>query len=395
MKLMPMIFRRLTKVAVHTAIAVVLGAIVVVIESHIDNALQKREIEKSTRHQIKQAVHAYQATHINASPEDVAQFLKEYVARTMPDILSVVQRPKMLSGGHAEPPLWSFYTSEERLDMYMRPEYIGNEATGVDLREITDGILVSFLIFLGLLVYATANERAKLERRLHEEERHRLTTALHEQEAFALLGRMAATLSHELRTPVATISNLVQTLPARMEDTQFAKRFLEITREELMRMQRMIDNLLVYGKDLKIDTPEWIELRPLLTKAVKTYGLRLAAAASGSLYGDGFYLQLLFTNLLRNSADAGAHEVRVVMKNSEDGVYSLLEYEDDGEGFAAGIDLNELRSPFVTTRSKGAGLGLYLVEKIVRAHGGVLELYRPARGAGVRIWLPLKATRPS
>src|SRR3569832_2205565 len=238
------------------------------------------------------------------------------------------------------------------------------------------------------------NPRAKSERRLHEEERLRLTTALHEQEAFALLGRMTATLSHELRTPVATISNLVQTLPTRMDDAQFAKRFVEIIREELARMQRMIENLLVYGKDLKIDAPEWVELHPLLSVIAKNYGLSLSGAHA-SIYGDGFYLQLLFTNLLRNSADAGAHEVHLRIRSDEDDVYAILEYEDDGEGFAAEANLNELRSPFVTTRSKGAGLGLYLAEKVVCAHGGIIELYRPARGAGVRLWLSLKSLRIS
>jgi len=394
MKFLSIIFRRLAKVAVYAMVAVLLGIMVTVIESHIDNVLQKNEVESTSRHQIKQAVHAYQSAHRDARQEEVAQFLREYITRIMPDVLEVIQRPRSASLVPADESIWSFYTATDRLDVYVRPEYIAKETTGADLREVADGVLASFLIFLGILVYVSTNQRAKLERRLHEEERLRLTTALHEQEAFALLGRMTATLSHELRTPVATISNLVQTLPTRMDDAQFAKRFVEIIREELARMQRMIENLLVYGKDLKIDAPEWVELQPLLSVIAKNYGLSLSGAHA-SIYGDGFYLQLLFTNLLRNSADAGAHEVHLRIRSDEDDVYAILEYEDDGEGFAAEANLNELRSPFVTTRSKGAGLGLYLAEKVVCAHGGIIELYRPARGAGVRLWLSLKSLRIS
>ena len=214
-----------------------------------------------------------------------------------------------------------------------------------------------------------------------------MTTALHEQESYALLGRMTATLSHELRTPVATISNLVQSLPKRIGDSHFAERFIALSQQELERMQRLIDNLLIYGKDLKIDGATWIDLRQLIIDNAQSQ--KLAIKTDGiKCNGDKFYLDLLFGNLLRNSAEAGADEVLMTLFKTGDNERTAIDYQDNGSGFFPDMELKAFLSPFVTTRSKGAGLGLYLADKIVRAHGGEFELYRPENGAGFRIWLP-------
>jgi len=79
---------------------------------------------------------------------------------------------------------------------------------------------------------------------------------LQEHEALALIGRMVATLAHEMKTPIATISNLVQTLPARIRDEKFTDRFITLTKEELGRAQQLINNLLAYGKEIEIGTEE-------------------------------------------------------------------------------------------------------------------------------------------
>jgi signal transduction histidine kinase len=392
---MPRIFfLPFTKIGISFIASLILGVIVVFIESSIDNVLQKKEIHQEFHAQIKRTIEAYKATHQGAGPQEVAQFIARYVEQVLPE--QVIAAPPISDNPEEidDEPIWSMEQGTGKLQLFLNPKYVGMEATGADVREITDGVLASLLIFFAFLVYVTKSEQSKLERRLHDEERHRLTTALHEQEAYALLGRMTAMLSHELRTPVATISNLVQSLPKRIGDGRFAERFIQLSQQELERMQRLIDNLLIYGKDLKIDNSTWIDLKRLIHESSQRHALS-ATIDDIQCYGDKFYLDILFTNLLRNSAEAGASEVRISLSKSAVNDRAMIDYQDNGKGFVPDLDLKPLLSPFVTTRSKGAGLGLYLSDKIVRAHGGELEPYRIDHGAGFRIWLPadtLKST---
>jgi len=390
---MPRIFfLPITKISVSLLVSLILGIVVVFIQSTVDNISQRKEIRQKIHTQIKQTVHAYQSGHPDASPDDVAQFIVRYVNQVLPAEVTTVAPPAVGTKELDNKPLWSGSASGGTVKIFLNPEYMNAETTGADLGEIADGVLATLLIFFALLVYVTKSEQSKLERRLHDEERRRLTTALHEQEAYALLGRMTAALSHELRTPVATISNLVQSLPSRIGDGRFAERFIQLSQQELERMQRLIDNLLIYGKDLKIDRTAWIDIRQLILDGAQRHALTVAVD-DVMCNGDKFYLDILFANLLRNSAEAGAGAVKISLSKPERSDRAAIAYQDDGKGFLPDLELKPLLSPFVTTRSKGAGLGLYLVDKIVRAHGGELELYRPDNGAGFRIWLPANAVK--
>jgi len=62
--------------------------------------------------------------------------------------------------------------------------------------------------------------------------------------------------------------------------------------------------------------------------------------------------------------------------------------EDNGAGFSPTADLEKLTDPFVTSRSRGGGLGLYLAKKIATAHGGSLSLQGIEKGVRVIIALP-------
>jgi signal transduction histidine kinase len=109
------------------------------------------------------------------------------------------------------------------------------------------------------------------------------------------------------------------------------------------------------------------------------------------IYGDRFYLGLLFKNLIRNSREAAAGTVRVnVHIPREQTAFAEIVCEDDGSGFPLTADLEKMTDPFVTSRSRGGGLGLYLSKKITMAHGGSLSLARREKGARVILSVPLK-----
>ncbi len=103
----------------------------------------------------------------------------------------------------------------------------------------------------------------------------------------------------------------------------------------------------------------------------------------------------MFENLIRNSRNAGAADIRVILDNPSagDGVSAVVRIEDNGAGFPEGADLAKLMDPFVTERPNGAGLGLYLARKIAAAHGAAITPYRPQAGAGFMITLQGRRVR--
>lgn len=274
----------------------------------------------------------------------------------------------------------------------MLNSFLQRELAILETPELLYGLFTTIFVFTFIVVYKEKKKQATAMQQQFEIKQAEFRKVLEEHEALALIGRMVATLAHEMKTPIATISNLVQILPARIRDEKFTDRFITLTKEELGRAQQLINNLLAYGKDIEIGKEEWISLSAFIAEIASKYTLQLNAPFSVEVYGDRFYLELLLDNLLRNSWQAGADKIqlKVLTGQAEDNSSAKILLEDNGAGFAAGADLDTLFDPFITFRSRGAGLGLYLANKIVTAHNGKIILYRMERGAGVSILLPQK-----
>jgi len=258
--------------------------------------------------------------------------------------------------------------------------------------ELLYGLFATILIFTLLVVYMEQKKQALAMHQKYEKKQAEFRKVLEEHEAMALIGRMVATLAHEMKTPIATISNLVQILPARIQDKKFTDRFITLIKEELDRARQLINYLLAYGKEIEIDKEEWVSLSPLITKVASKYTLQLNIPFSVEIFSDRFYLELLFDNLLRNSSGSGADKIQlnVLTDQTEDNSSINILLEDNGAGFPEKMDLNTLLDPFITFRARGTGLGLYLANKIVTAHEGKISLYRMEHGAGVSILFPKK-----
>ncbi|HUI45384.1 MAG TPA: HAMP domain-containing sensor histidine kinase [Nitrospirota bacterium] len=187
---------------------------------------------------------------------------------------------------------------------------------------------------------------------------------------------------------------MIHVLPSRLSDERFTERFVTLVREELDRTQQLIDNLLAYGKNIELRNEEWTAVTALMLPAANRYHLTVIPdpSVNGEILGDQFYLDLFFQNVFRNSREAGADEVRVAFRVDQLAPETAADFtcEDNGVGYPETADLDELMSPFVTSRSRGSGLGLYLAKKIITAHDGTLSLYRKEKGAGVKVTLPGK-----
>jgi signal transduction histidine kinase len=381
------------KIVSYLVFSVLIGIAVTLLADSTEDATVEKRIRSTVEGNINNAVASFKESAVHPSSRDEENFIIKFVDTVMADKAVVRERASDRLPGTADQDLSFLFTlsgTDYSLDVYLRQKFLKSELALLDLPDYIIGIMTTIVVF-SFTVYFTENKKRTLLMKQQFESKHaELHSALERQEALALVGRMSAALAHELKTPIGTISNLVQALPSRHTDEQFIKRFMTLTGEELNRTQQLIDNLLVYGKDIDILNEEWIPIKSFFTEAVHT-GLLLEIPDNYMIYGDKFYLGLLFKNLIRNSREAAARKMRVNVRiHQEKTALAEIVCEDDGNGFPLTADLEKLTAPFVTSRSRGGGLGLYLSKKVVMAHSGSLSLARMEKGARVVITVPLK-----
>jgi two-component system sensor histidine kinase HydH len=249
-------------------------------------------------------------------------------------------------------------------------------------RAATATVVAGLLGAVGLLalsVFARRLLRGRDEA-LHELERER---------RLASLGTMSGVVAHELRNPLASLKGhaqlLLETLESGAQKAQ-AQRVVD----EAWRLERLSASLLELARTGSI-TRESTALGGWLRSTLATFeASRLTlddAQAPVTWSLDAVRMGQVLTNLVDNAvqaAEAQSVEVRV----STQGARLVLEVRDHGPGVPE-ADRERIFEPFVTTRTKGVGLGLAIARQIVALHGGSISV-RAAAGGGAcfRVELP-------
>ncbi len=205
-----------------------------------------------------------------------------------------------------------------------------------------------------------------------------------EMEHLAQIGKMSAVLAHEIRNPLGAIKGFAQLLAENAPAEQRA--LLEPILGETSRLETLVNELLQYGRPPQPQPREvrWAEIvRPLADHASASPVRFSANGADFALRTDPHLLHEALLNLLRNAIEAvsgdPAGEVRLDAA-AEPGNGAVIRLSDNGPGIPPEVRAR-LFDPFVTTKAAGAGLGLPISRKLVRALGGELEL-QPAQPRG-------------
>ena len=231
---------------------------------------------------------------------------------------------------------------------------------------------------------------------------HELKANLERNQRLAAMGEMAASLAHQLRTPLATAllysANLAQ--PELSESAR--ARFASKAADQLKRLERLIQDVLLFARGESIGR-DVIPAEALIADAAQTMeplcrekGVRFCVEADlgeSIITGSRKALGGALVNLLENALQAceghqgGAAEVRLGAKVL--GQQLRISVRDTGEGIS--LDAQErIFEPFFTTRGQGTGLGLAIALGVVRAHGGRIDVSSvPGEGAEFVISLPV------
>jgi signal transduction histidine kinase len=274
------------------------------------------------------------------------------------------------------------------------------------MREL--GELEDLLLALsGQIAACIANGRLLKSKLLLEREMAR-------QEQLVALGRVSATMAHEVRNPLGSIKTLVQLM---MEDRELAgsrNEELKMINEQIDRLNHTVTQLLSFSRprsrvEEESDTQEKIQLEDLLRSTavvVRNSGGNAERCRFEftlppeipMLSADAALLQEIFLNLFLNAVQAGPGPrlIRVTgfrEKRKQSGLADVvLEITDDGPGIPAAVQPHIFEA-FYTTRQRGTGLGLYIIKRNVEALGGSILFRSPLGDAGgtlFRITLPIQ-----
>ncbi len=217
-------------------------------------------------------------------------------------------------------------------------------------------------------------------------------------ERLAFLGEMAASMAHEIRNPLNSISGFAQLIRERLAAEDRLHKFAEIIVDETTRIEKIVAQTLHFVKDDTISY-ESLDFNEVIKATAVSMKDKLASRSIvvrldlnphlPRVNGNEVQLRQVLTNLMMNSIDALERPGEIVIATGTDGKRVTAVLEDTGPGVPQEIR-EKIFNPFFTTKMHGTGLGLAVSQKIVEDHGGAMRLLdRPGKGAAFEIKLPV------
>jgi two-component system sensor histidine kinase CiaH len=196
-------------------------------------------------------------------------------------------------------------------------------------------------------------------------------------------------VTHELKTPIAITTLNLETLQKRKLDDAQQQRIVTNSLQETTRLNDLCNNILLTAQletEQANTTKEDLDLSDLARDCVTHFQNRFPArliqfipAENAAITGEAFMLQMLVNNLVENAIKYSPKDapIKVALKNEPRKV--LLEVQDEGPGIPV-LEKKKIFQKFYrigndgTRTSKGTGLGLYLCRRIMKNHGGDIQL---------------------
>ena len=257
----------------------------------------------------------------------------------------------------------------------VKQEVVAAEPTPGDWR-LRDGRRVS-------VSQRPLNDRGRIMVVVDVTDQRRLQERAERQDRLTAMGEMAAQLAHQVRTPLSTsVLYAGQLAKGSLSDRQ-RQQFSEKLLDGLRHTETLVREMLAFSRGgsfsrqaIHVDDAIVTALAGLRPR-LRTLGARLDidvdAARRGRIAGNLDALAGAFSNLIDNALNHGAQGVTIrITAVADDAEFLTLRVEDDGPGIDPAA-LPRVFDPFFTTRERGTGLGLAVVQAVVLEHGGSLR----------------------
>jgi two-component system NtrC family sensor kinase len=229
-------------------------------------------------------------------------------------------------------------------------------------------------------------ENAQLYTRVsnYAEELARSQAQLVQAEKLAAMGRLTASIAHELNNPLQAIQNCLHLILHRSLQNQKKEQYLRMAQEEVERLISTVQRMLDFYRPSPTQHHA-TDVRQVIEDVLALAGKRLQrgsvvvrkdfAPNVPALNAIKNQLKQVCLNLVINAIEAmpGGGELRIRTQLSKDGEWASIVFQDQGVGLSQEA-MAHLFEPFYTTKSKGTGLGLSVSYSIIEQHGGTIEV---------------------
>lgn len=232
-----------------------------------------------------------------------------------------------------------------------------------------------------------------------------LTTIYKQKQLSAVKNDLINNITHEFKTPIATISSALEALQRfnAANDKKKSEKYLSMAHSQTVKLNNMVEKMLetaaLNTKDLLL-TKKPIEIIELLLSCIKKYKLLHknktinfnANLPKLKLHLDAFHFENAICNILDNAVNYGGNTIDIKLKSHKN--YTEILIENDGNGIAKNqkekVFEQFYRIPTGNTHNvKGFGIGLYYTKKIIEKHGGsITVIYTKNNKTAFKITLP-------
>ena len=232
--------------------------------------------------------------------------------------------------------------------------------------------------------------------------------ALIESERIDSVMRLAAGVAHELGNPLNSLTIHLQLIDRKLDklkadaDTGGISESLNICQNEVKRLDGIITHFLQAVRPQKPDLNE-LDLIDLVDEVLRVQEVELrnrcfdvnveVGESVPTILGDREQIKQAFFNLIKNAMEAmQPHgQLRIIATSDDDSIY--IKFIDTGSGIAE-EDMAHVLQPYYTTKKSGHGLGMMIVQRIMRSHGGQLGIEsQKGKGTAITLQFPQKHRR--
>lgn len=223
-----------------------------------------------------------------------------------------------------------------------------------------------------------------------------LQAALNHQSRLEHIGKMAASLAHQIRTPLSTAMIYAANLNRDNLSEDKKQQYVAKIMDKLCYIERQIKDVLLYGKKEQCEC-EAYAINLALEKSIQMVAKQFELSDSSievqnisdtfQVRGNMDAMVGALVNLFNNALEASRDHVSIKIYALSEGGKLYLHISDDGPGIEKEA-LNKIFDPFFTTKNTGTGLGLAVVKSVIENHGGRISV-RSEQGVGTQFVLEL------